>query len=420
MPDDARVTAAIIELARGQSARVLALLARRFGDLDTADDAVQDALLEAVTAWPRDGVPENPGGWLYTVALRKGIDRIRRESSARRRTRASAPELVEGATSPAHEPTDEDHPVHDNGFAGDEYLRLMLLCCHPALDRDSQVALTLRLVGGLTTNEIAAAYVQPVATVAQRIVRAKRKIRDAGIPLSIPVALDDRVAALLTVLYLVFNESYLARGAADVVTRVDLADEAIRLTRQALELLPANAEVEGLLALELFSRARSAARQDAAGELTLLEQQDRSAWDRMLIAEGNRVLASALARLRPGRYQLQAIIAGIHANAPTPEATDWRAIAQAYGQLLAMTGSPVVALNHAVAVAMAEGPDAGLALIDGLAELESYYLFHAARGELLARAGRVPEAVAQLAHALELTSNGAERRHLARRIRALS
>ena len=292
----------------------------------------------------------------------------------------------------------------------------MLLCCHPALDRDAQVALTLRLVGGLTTPEIASAFLIPEVTLAQRIVRAKRKIRDAKIPLSIPAALDQRVDALIAVLYLIFNEGYLTRGDRDGVVRVDLVDEAIRLTRLVASLLPDHAEVDGLLALELFHRARFATRSDAAGELVLLDEQDRSRWDLATINEANVVLHRAMARFEPGLFQMQAIVAGHHANARTASDTDWPAIADVYAQLVQMTPSPVVALNRAVAVAMADGPHAGLALLDEIDGLERYHLLHAARGELLLRAGDTAAASAAYEVALTLTDNPAEQRHLRRRL----
>lgn len=300
--------------------------------------------------------------------------------------------------------------------SADDHLRLVLLCCHPALDRDAQVALTLRLVGGLTTAEIAAAFLVPEATLAQRIVRAKRKIRDAAIPLSIPADLDGRVDALLAVLYLVFNEGYLSRGEGGDVVRVDLVDEAIRLTALVAELLPDRAEVDGLLALELFHRSRAATRTDALGDLVLLDQQDRTQWDIAVIREANAVLQRALQRMQPGPYQVQAVIAAHHANARTAADTDWPAIAALYRQLEAMTGSPVVRLNHAIAVAMADGPHAGLAMLDDTDGLDTYHLFHSARGELLLRAGDTAAARSAFERALTLTDNPAERRHLERRL----
>ena len=390
---------------------MLALLARRYRDLDLADEAVQDALLTAVESWSA-GIPSNPAGWLYTVARNNAIDRLRRRASEARRLAKSAHELTA-------EWEEDDDMIIDEASVGDEQLRLMLLCCHPALDRDTQVALTLRLVGGLTTGEIAAAFLVPEATLAQRIVRAKRKIREAGIPLSIPAELSSRVDALLAVLYLVFNEGYLSRGGSDAATRVDLADQALRLTRLARDLLPDSAEVEGLLALEIFHRARLGSRVDAAGNLVLLEQQDRSTWDLDAITEGNAVLASAMQRMTPGSYQLQALIAAKHANARTAADTDWPGIAALYKQLERMTTNPVVALNHAVAVAMADGPRAGLALLDEITGLDGYHLYWATRAELLTRAGDHEGARAAFERALDVVANPAERRHLERRMAAL-
>ena len=382
---------------------MLALLAHRFNDLDLADEVVQDAL---VTALSWRSVPENPAAWLYTVARNSAIDRLRRRASERRRLLSAAPDLV---LAPQEE---EPAMIVEHSDVGDEQLRLVLLCCHPALDRDAQVALTLRLVGGLTTPEIAAAYLVPEATLAQRIVRAKRKIRDAGIPLSIPKTLETRVDAVLTVLYLIFNEGYLSRGAG---TRVDLVDESIRLTRSLAALLPDNAEVLGLLALELFNRARLDSR-FVDGELVLLEDQDRTSWDASGISHGNAALVRALSFNTAGPFQLQAWIAAQHANAPTAAETDWPAIASAYRMLTTMTSSPVVALNRAVAVAMADGAPAGLALLDTVEGLEGYHLYWAARAELLVRSGDVDAAASAFRTARSLTTNPAEQRHLERRI----
>lgn len=388
---------------------MLALLTRRFGDLDAADDAVQDALITALTAW-QSGLPESPAAWLYTVARNTLIDQLRRDRASRRRLEAAAPELTAHHTTTDAE--EEDDLIMDASSLGDERLRLLLLCCHPALDRDTQVALTLRLAGGLTAAEVAAAYLLPEATLTQRVVRAKRKIREAGMPLTIPANLDERVDALLRVLYLIFNEGYLSRGAAHVM-RVDLMLEAIRLTRQVVDEVPASAEAEGLLALELYHHARSGTRVDGLGELVLLEHQDRTGWNLDVITEANARLHSAMTRMAPGPYQVQAIIAGHHANARTAADTDWSAIAELYAQLGRMTPNPVVDLNRAVAIAMADGPLAGLAVLDRLTGLDDYHLFHATRGELLARAGR--PAAASFERARELASNEAERRHLARR-----
>jgi RNA polymerase sigma-70 factor (ECF subfamily) len=419
MPDDA--AAALTRLIREEGGRVIALLARRFGDVDLADEAVQDALAEAARVWPTNGVPANPPAWLLAVARRKAIDRLRRAGSAYRRTMAVAADLVAAGEATEDERTEEEW-VDDRHDVDDDHLRLVLLCCHPALDRDAQVALTLRLVGGLTTTEIAAAFLVPEATLAQRIVRAKRKIRDAGIPLSIPADLGQRVDAVLAVLYLICNEGYLTRGDGDRPVRLDLVDEAIRLTTVVVALLPeaSRAEAEGLLALELFHRARAATRLDLAGDLVLLDQQDRTRWDLPMIEAANAVLHRAMARMTPGPYQVQAIIAGHHANARTAADTDWTAIEALYRQLVAMTGSPVVRLNHAAAVAMADGPRAGLALLDRVDDLDGYHLFHAVRGELLARCGDTDAARVALERARSLTDSTAERRHLTRRLDSLA
>jgi RNA polymerase sigma-70 factor (ECF subfamily) len=398
---------------REDGGRVLALLAARFNDVDLADDAIQDAFVQAVETWQEDGIPNNPAGWLYAVARNRMIDRLRRTASAGKRLQRVAPELLLPP-----EMDEEEVLVVDDREVGDEQLRLLLLCCHPALDRDTQVALTLRLVGGLTTPEIAAAFLVSEATLAQRIVRAKRKIRDAGIPLRIPERLDDRVDALLTVLYLIFNEGYLTHGSATPI-RVDLADEAIRLTDRARALLPDNAEVGGLLALEVYHRARVEARLDGIGDLVLLADQDRGRWDLPAIQRANGILATALARNVPGPYQVQALIASLHANAPTAADTDWTAIANAYLRLEELDTSPVVTLNRAVAVAMADGPRAGLTVLDDVRGLDTYHLLHATRGELLLRSGDSVGARAAFRRARELASSPAEQRHLERRIAAL-
>lgn len=417
-PSSRAVADAITKLAREESGHVLALLANRFGDVDLADDCVQDALVQAVETWPARGIPSNPAGWLYSVAHNRGIDRLRRAASANRRLRAAAPELI--AASEQEEVVET--LIEEHGEVGDEQLRLMLLCCHPALDRDTQVALTLRLLGGLTTAEIAAAFLLPEATLAQRIVRAKRKIRDARIPLTIPADLSTRVDAVLTVLYLVFNEGYLARGESPDAVRVSLVDEAVRLTIVARSLLPAAAsassfaEATGLLALELYHRARFDTRLDGAGDIVQLADQDRSRWDGELIAQANALLAGVLGASPAGPFQLQALIASQHANAPVAADTDWTLIVDLYVRLLEVAPSPVVALNHAVAVAMADGPQAGLALLDRLSGLDAYHLYHASRGELLARAGDRDAARAAFVVARSLAVNSAEQRHLDRRI----
>lgn len=411
---DGDIEAALIRLAREESGRVLALLARQFRSLDLADEAVQDALTTAAATWLARGVPDNPPAWLLTVARNRAIDRLRRQASARRRARAAAPDLVVDDTAPFT--SDQPAMIHDppDQPVADDQLRLMLLCCHPALDRNAQVALTLRLVGGLTTTEIAAGLLVQEATVAQRIVRAKRKIRDAGIPLTIPTDLGEGIDVLLGVLYIIFNEGYLSRT-TDVVVRIDLVDEAIRLTEALACIVDNQPEVLGLLALERFNRARAATRIDPSGDLVLLEDQDRTRWDLAEIAAADRVLMRALQQMQPGPYQLQAVIARHHATARTAADTDWPGIVAAYAQLVATTASPVARLNQAVAVAMADGPHAGLSALEQVDGLDDYHLFHAARGELLSRAGRTAEAADAFTTALALTSNEAERRHLTRR-----
>ncbi len=415
-------------MAREESGRVLALLARRFGDIDLADEAVQEALIEAASNWPTRGIPANTAGWLLTVARRKALDRLRKRASAQRRIRAAAPELSHANDSEASSPIQahamiDDHNNGDSPADGDdEHLRLLLLCCHPALDRDAQVALTLRLVGGLTTTEIAAAFLIPEPTMAQRIVRAKRKIRDAGMAMSMPQNIDQRIGAVLVVLYLVFNEGYLSRGDSDALVRVDLFDEAIRLTRVVARLSP-GPEVQGLLALELFHQARLSTRTTVDGDLVLLDDQNRSLWDLTKIAEANRLLHEAMRQMQPGAFQIQAVIAGHHANARTAADTDWPAIANAYSHLGMVAPSSVVELNRAVAVAMTDGPYAGLALLDQLkdrTELQNYHLFHSTLGELLVRAQRNTEAADAFQQAIKLTTNPAELRHLQARLATAS
>jgi RNA polymerase sigma-70 factor, ECF subfamily len=413
------VAATITALTRSEGGRVLAILARQFRDLDVAEESLQDALSRAATRWPADGIPTNPPAWLLTVARNSAVDRLRRAKSARNRLRAAAKDLVAAEDSePVSDALIVESVVTDSlaGDADESHLRLVLLCCHPALDRDAQVALTLRLVGGLTTPEIAAAFLVPEATLAQRLVRAKRKIRDAHIPLSMPERLDDRLDAVLQVIYLVFNEGYLSRSAGDAAVRVELVDEALRLTRLVARLVPDHGEVLGLLALELFATSRWATRTDDQGDLVLLDDQDRSRWSLDLVAEGNEVIAEIIRRRQPGQFQIQAMIARYHANARTAADTDWSTIAQLYQQLLAVTRSPVVALNHAVAVGMADGPLAGLRQLERISALDHYHLFHASRGELLLRAGRAGDALASFREARRLTDNLAEQRHLDRRI----
>jgi len=381
------------------------------GDVDRAEEAVQDAYAVALDRWPRDGVPSTPAAWILTTAKRRAIDRLRREASLRDKQALLARELEEAV---------RDLPGEDEAMIPDERLGLVFACCHPALAPEAQVPLTLRLVGGLTVPEIARALLLPEPTVAQRMVRAKHKIRVSGIPLAEPApdALADRLAAVLAVLYLIFNEGY-AATAGDAVVREDLAAEAIRLARIVHLLLPDEPEPAGLLALMLLHHARRAARVGADGDLVLLEEQDRERWDRAMIGQALPLVDRALTLRRPpGPYALQSAIAAIHAQAARPGATDWRQIALLYAELGRVQPSPVVTLNQAVAVAMADGPAKGLHLIDALARegaLDRYHLLHAARADLLRRLGRPAEAAAAYDRALELATLPAERRFLTRR-----
>ncbi len=413
------VDAVLARLVRHDAPRVLALLAGRYRDLHLADDAVADALAVAADRWPTDGVPDNPGAWLNRVASRKAIDLRRRLDADRRRTLAAAPELHADPndTTTMNYTQLIDDPTGDPNLPEDQ-LRLMFLCCHPALASDAQVALTLRLIGGLTTDEIAAAYLVPTPTLAQRISRAKTKIRTAGIPLSMPSLLEQRLDVVLSVLYLVFNEGYLGRGDNIAPVRVDLCEEALRLTRSLVDLLPDHAEIHGLLALELFHHARRDTRLDDNTDLVLLPDQDRTGWHSEAIEQGNAALRHAMELRAPGRYQIQAMIAGYHTNAQHAEDTDWARIAALYDRLLTIDPSPVVALNRAVAIGIAESPEAGLAALPNEDDLAEYHLFHAAKAELHLMAGDITQARTAFAQAHRFARNAAEIRHLERRLAA--
>jgi RNA polymerase sigma-70 factor, ECF subfamily len=399
-------------LFREESGRILASLIRLIGDFDRAEEAMQEAFAVAAERWPAEGVPSNPRAWIVGVARHKALDRLRRE-----RIFAAKAQLLR-----EEEAVDTDMDAPDE--LPDDRLRLVFTCCHPALALETQVALTLHTLGGLTTEEIARAFLVPVATMAQRLVRAKRKIRDAAIPYRIPERdeLQERLDGVLATLYLVFNEGYAATSGETLVRR-DLSAEAIRLARLVVELLAGEREPRGLLALMLFTDARRAARVDAGGDLVLLEDQDRSLWDRAAIAEGLALLPGALAGSPPGSYAVEAAIAALHARAASPAETDWRQIAALYGTLQRVRPSPVVALNRAVAVAMSAGPEAGLPLIEEVERsgaLAGYHLLPAAKADLLRRLGRHAEAATAYREALELVSTAPERRFLARRLEEVS
>jgi RNA polymerase sigma-70 factor, ECF subfamily len=405
----------IERIYRQEYGRAVAVLVRVFGDIDLAEDAVQDAFAAAVPRWRASGLPSSPAGWLITTARNKGVDHLRRERA--RQDKYVQAILLAGQSAPSQaEPADSEDGHSEDGEpradVADDRLRLMFTCCHPALADTAKVALTLRLLGGLTTAEISRAFLVPEATMAQRIVRAKAKIRDAGIPYQVPGTADlpGRLAAVLAVLYLIFNEGY-AASSGDELIRTGLCAEAIRLGRLLAALIPAEPEVAGLLALMLLTDARRASRVSPEGDLVLLADQDRSQWNTEQIAEGHKIVRGCLRRNQPGPYQIQAAINAVHTDAATAAQTDWQQILQLYDQLMVIAPSQVVALNRAVAVAEVHGPAAALAITDGI-RLDGYYLLPAVRADLLARLGRPGEAAAEYATAAHLTHSSAQRRFL--------
>ncbi|WP_329003611.1 RNA polymerase sigma factor [Kribbella sp. NBC_00709] len=397
------MTSDLAAIFRAEHGRAVAVLTRVFGDLEIAEDAVQDAFAAAVEKWPESGVPPSPAGWIITTARNRAIDRLRRESA--RSDKQARAALLHA----------EDEP-EEVGAVYDDRLRLIFTCCHPALALNVRVALTLRMLGGLTTAEIAHAFLVPEPTMAQRLVRAKSKIRAAGIPYRVPYEADlpERVRGVLAVVYLIFNEGYAASSGASLV-RDELALEAIRLGRLLVDLMPDEPEAVGLLALMLLQHSRRPARVGADGALIRLPDQDRTLWDRALLTEGQELVRQCLRRNHPGPYQLQAAINAVHADAQVAAATDWRQIVQLYDHLLAVEPTPVVALNRAVVVAELEGPAAALTLVDAL-PLDTYYLFHAIRADLLTQLGRITEAQTAYQRALSLTSNKSEQAFLRGRL----
>lgn len=393
---------------REEYGRVIATLISQLGDFTLAEDALQDALVNALERWPNAGVPRNPGAWLTAVAKRRAIDRLRRTATQERHTVTLDPLAT------------QDEPEMDDEIP-DERLKLMFTCCHPALALEAQVALTLHTLGGLATPEVARAFLVPVPTMAQRLARARRKIREAGIPYRVPPAnlLPERLEALLAVIYLIFNEGYVATNDPGALTRPELCGEAIRLGHVLVALLPQSAEAHGLLALMLLHDSRREARLSAAGELVLLEEQDRSRWDRAKIQEGIAVLDKALDLYAPGPYQVQAAISALHAEAETAESTDWPQIAALYNTLVIMIPSPVVEVNRAVAVAMAQSPASGLALLLRIEGVDDFYPYHAARADLLRRTNQLEAAADAYEQAIALCGNSAEQAHLQRQLNKL-
>ena len=412
------VSNTIEAIFRRESGRIIATLIRIAGSFDVAEEAMQEAFTAALTTWPEKGLPQNPAAWITAVAHRRLIDHSRRE-----RTRREKQEPLIYETLTTHQPEAEMQLDADEMEYPDDRLRLIFTCCHPAINPDAQIALTLRTLGGLTTPEIARAFLLPEPTLAQRLVRAKRKIAEARIPYEVPPRekISERLQAVQSVIYLIFNEGY-AATTGDGLIRRELCAEAIRLARTLCQLLPGEPENLGLLALMLLHDSRGDARTDEQGRLIVLDEQDRSLWDKERIREGQKLVSRALGMRRPGPYQLQAAIAAVHSHAETAAETDWGEIAALYRELLRISSSPVVALNYAVAVAMSEGLEAGLELVEQAGEsgeLRDYHLFHAARADLLRRLGRKTDAASAYGQALRLATNGVEKEFLRRRLEEL-